>query len=164
MEIPCSNYKECRARASLGEAAMHRKMSCDWPCLQCWTTRVKPEFELAGGPTLQQSEESVCASCVSVDAPEPYASRQWSRDIVRRMSVPANLRNASSSVAMGASAKPSSGGSMTREKRHYIRTFFHVPDNKLSLKLFGSQRGVREEQERQEQTAFYVIHPCSIFR
>lgn len=139
---------------------LDRKMSCNWPCLQCCPARVQPEVELAGAPTLQQSEESMC---VSVDAPEPYASQQWSRDKVRRLSVPMNSRTPSS-VALGFSAKQPSRTSMTREKRHYIRTFFHVPDNKLSLKLFGSRRGVKEEQERQEQTAFYVIHPCSIFR
>lgn len=164
MEISCSNYKEkSNARGLLGEAAMHRQMPCNWPCLQCCTTQVHPEVELAEAPTLQQSKESVCISSVSVDAPEPYAREQWNHDKVRRLSFPAS-RRAPSSAALGFAAKQSSRASVNREKRHYIRTFFHVPDNKLSLKLFGSRRGVKEEQERQEQTAFYVIHPCSIFR
>ena len=147
----------------LEEVAMHRHLSYNWPCLQCCTTQVHPDVQLADVPTLQPSVESVCVSTASVDAPEPYARQQWGQDKVRRLSVPANIRT-SSSVALGLTSREPSRTSVNRERRHYIRAFFHVPDNKLSLKLFGSRRGVREEQERQEQTAFYVIHPCSIFR
>lgn len=56
-----------------------------------------------------------------------------------------------------------SRASITNRQR-IIRSLFHVWDNRLSLKMFGSKRKIREEQERQEKCSAWVIHPCSKFR
>lgn len=49
-------------------------------------------------------------------------------------------------------------------RRRIRRSLFHVWDNQLALKLFGTRERVLEEQERQEKIIHWVIHPCSKFR
>ena len=49
-------------------------------------------------------------------------------------------------------------------RQKIARNLFHVWDNRLSMRLFGSKRKIREEQERQEGYSHWVIHPCSKFR
>lgn len=49
-------------------------------------------------------------------------------------------------------------------RQRIARSLFHVWDNRLSMRLFGSKRKIREEQERQENYSHWVIHPCSKFR
>ena len=51
-----------------------------------------------------------------------------------------------------------------RKKSFNIRSIFHVSDNRLSHKLFGSRRGVKQEVERMKKCHHCVIHPCSPFR
>ena len=140
------------------------QMHCPWN--SCFHPKRRNQIHnVEDGPIHQTSQESI-ATRVSVDAPEPFAAKsKWSRDIVRRLS----LRKDSVSSQLhgsehGVKASSTKGSLYKTRERTYIRTLFHVQDNKISLKLFGSKRGVREEQERQEQMGFYVIHPCSIFR
>ena len=49
-------------------------------------------------------------------------------------------------------------------RRRIRRSLFHIWDNQLSLKLFGTKKRILEEQERQESISHWVIHPCSKFR
>ncbi|XP_065836458.1 potassium/sodium hyperpolarization-activated cyclic nucleotide-gated channel 1-like isoform X3 [Oscarella lobularis] len=46
----------------------------------------------------------------------------------------------------------------------FITSWFSVADNKMSLKLFGSRRAIESEQERQQRSSPWIIHPCSVFR
>ena len=45
-----------------------------------------------------------------------------------------------------------------------LRSLFHVSDNRIALKLFGSRRGIMKEEERLKNCQHWVIHPCSKFR
>lgn len=45
-----------------------------------------------------------------------------------------------------------------------FRTLFTVWDTRLSMKLFGSQNGIRKEEERRKSCKHWIIHPCSKFR
>lgn len=45
-----------------------------------------------------------------------------------------------------------------------FRTLFRVWDTRLSMKLFGSQNGIRKEEERRKNCKHWIIHPCSKFR
>ena len=114
------------------------------------------------GCGLEVSRESMHAS---VDAPERCSKTKWTKENVRRISI---TKNSTISEPFGSEFNVKSTNvkaSVSRTKdRAYLKTLFHVQDNKISLKLFGSKRGVREEQERQEKIGYYVIHPCSIFR
>ena len=49
-------------------------------------------------------------------------------------------------------------------RRNLVKSFFHVWDNRLALKLFGSKQGIKKEEERLENCPYRVIHPCSKFR
>ena len=49
-------------------------------------------------------------------------------------------------------------------KRRLRTSLFHIWDNHLSLKLFGTKKRIIEELERQENINHWVIHPCSKFR
>lgn len=48
--------------------------------------------------------------------------------------------------------------------RNQLQAMFHVTDNKLAMKLYGSQKGLMKERIRQEAAGHWVIHPCSSFR
>ena len=50
------------------------------------------------------------------------------------------------------------------KRRKIMRNLFHVWDNQMALKLFGTRKRILEEQERQESISHWVIHPCSKFR
>ena len=50
------------------------------------------------------------------------------------------------------------------ERRNLIKSLFHVWDNRLAMKLFGSKWGIKKEEERLENCPYWVIHPCSKFR
>lgn len=43
-------------------------------------------------------------------------------------------------------------------------TMLQPNDNKLSMKLFGSKRGIQKEKKRLKAAGFFIIHPCSSFR
>lgn len=64
--------------------------------------------------------------------------------------------------------KDSYDGSMANEKQSFIKkrlwTMLEPNDNKLSLKLFGSKRGILKEKRRLKAAGFFIIHPCSSFR
>lgn len=45
-----------------------------------------------------------------------------------------------------------------------FRTLFTVWDTRLSMKLFGSQNGIKKEEERRKNCKHLIIHPCSKFR
>ena len=49
-------------------------------------------------------------------------------------------------------------------RRNLIKSLFHVWDNRLAMKLFGSKWGIKKEEERLENCPYWVIHPCSKFR
>jgi len=50
------------------------------------------------------------------------------------------------------------------ERRNVIRSLFNIWDNRLALKLYGSKRGIKKEEERLKNCPHWVIHPCSKFR
>ena len=138
-------------------------MPCPWN--SCFHPRRRNQIHNVEDGSIHQTSQDSVVTRVSVDAPEPFAKGQWTKDKVRRFS----LRKDSVSSQLhgsepGVKASSTKGSLYKTRERTYLRTLFHVQDNKISLKLFGSKRGVREEQERQEQMGFYVIHPCSIFR
>lgn len=62
--------------------------------------------------------------------------------------------------------------SQTQSSRSYaipgvekkLKSLFHVPDNRVTLKLFGSKNGIQKEEERRKNCRHWVIHPCSKFR
>ncbi|XP_071964484.1 potassium/sodium hyperpolarization-activated cyclic nucleotide-gated channel 2-like [Antedon mediterranea] len=45
-----------------------------------------------------------------------------------------------------------------------IRTMLQPTDNRLSMKLFGSQKGIKMEKKRLQAIGSLVIHPCSNLR
>ena len=49
-------------------------------------------------------------------------------------------------------------------ERKLLKSLFHVPDNRLTLKLFGSKNEIKKEEERRKNCRHWVIHPCSKFR
>ena len=49
-------------------------------------------------------------------------------------------------------------------KMSFLRNLFHVSDNRLALKLFGSTRGIKQEEQRLLNCQHWIIHPCSKFR
>ena len=53
---------------------------------------------------------------------------------------------------------------LIHKRRNVMENLFHIWDNCLSLKMFGSKRRIIEEKERQESCTHWVIHPCSKFR
>ena len=57
-----------------------------------------------------------------------------------------------------------SGVSWVERKPTFFKGLFHVHDNKIALKLFGSKNGIYKEDERLKQCGYCVIHPCSKFR
>jgi len=48
--------------------------------------------------------------------------------------------------------------------RDQLRAMFHVADNRLAMKLFGSHNALLKEKQRQKAIGNFVIHPCSNFR
>jgi len=48
--------------------------------------------------------------------------------------------------------------------RDQLRAMFHVADNRLAMKLFGSHNALLKEKQRQRAIGNFVIHPCSSFR
>ncbi|XP_076681737.1 hyperpolarization activated cyclic nucleotide gated potassium channel Ih isoform X2 [Andrena cerasifolii] len=60
---------------------------------------------------------------------------------------------------------PGHPGQETKPRfRNQLQAMFHVTDNKLAMKLYGSQKGLMKERIRQEAAGHWVIHPCSSFR
>lgn len=49
-------------------------------------------------------------------------------------------------------------------RKSALISWFQVSDNKMALTFFGSKREIEQEQERQQQSSTWVIHPCSTFR
>ena len=45
-----------------------------------------------------------------------------------------------------------------------VHGLFHVWDNRLAMKMFGSRNGIQREEERRKNCKHWVIHPCSKFR
>ena len=48
--------------------------------------------------------------------------------------------------------------------RDQLRAMFHVADNRLAMKMFGSHNALLKEKQRQKAVGNFVIHPCSTFR
>jgi len=48
--------------------------------------------------------------------------------------------------------------------RDQMRAMFHVADNRLAMKMFGSHNALLKEKQRQKSIGNFVIHPCSKFR
>lgn len=60
---------------------------------------------------------------------------------------------------------PLAGGQTQQSVSNMFRGFFRVSKgSKLALKLYGSQKAVVEEQNRQRHGKHWVIHPISTFR
>ena len=57
-----------------------------------------------------------------------------------------------------------SGRRSTIKGKKMIVESLTVPINKMSLKLYGSQKAVKHEQERLEKAGSWIIHPYSNFR
>lgn len=45
-----------------------------------------------------------------------------------------------------------------------LRAVFEPSTNRLSMKIYGSEKAVLKERLRQRSLGFWVIHPCSNFR
>lgn len=73
---------------------------------------------------------------------------------------------------------PDNGTQQKRRRRHRrrrrranfsdlksaFRAVFEPSTNRLSMKIYGSEKAVLRERLRQRSLGFWVIHPCSKFR
>ena len=48
--------------------------------------------------------------------------------------------------------------------RRQLWTMLSPTDNRLSMKLFGSRKGIQKEKRRLKAAGHFIIHPCSKFR
>lgn len=45
-----------------------------------------------------------------------------------------------------------------------LAAMFHISDNRLAMKLFGSRTALDRERRRHRQLDQWIVHPCSNFR
>lgn len=60
------------------------------------------------------------------------------------------------------------GSDIMADQKSYVSrkllTMLSPTDNRLSMKLFGSRKGIQKEQRRLKDAGNLIIHPCSMFR
>ena len=47
---------------------------------------------------------------------------------------------------------------------NFVKSIIHPSVNKLSVRIFGSEKAVMKEKERCQAESFLIIHPFSMFR
>lgn len=111
----------------------------------------------------------------TVDIPLQYYNKQGTghriQDNQTEGNVPEFARTVSEpvlkerlTVAMSVRSFRSSASQVLPIVKKKVHGLFHVWDNRLAMKMFGSRNGIQREEERRKNLKHWVIHPCSKFR
>ena len=67
-------------------------------------------------------------------------------------------------AAMGVQVKPRSKRRQSIVKTLNKKNFFHASSQDFVKRIYRSEKALKDEQMRQQQTHYFVIHPFSNFR